>query len=857
MARTITSVNVALGFSYENFKKGVDGSISSWKMLQKIGRDSVPELDRYNKALAVVEQGFETGAIGAKQYGLMIDQVNYSFKQGEYAVSRYSSMIEKLSSWQTGAGSSASRMIRQLDAWSAGQKEIVQSEKDLVELEKQIDAGIKKRAAKESADAAKLLADAQKQVNSVLAMGLTKMEKYQIAMEAFKSSARQAKISAEDLAKGIAIINNQFGVSARSDMINKLSAFAGKSDSSKMIAQLSAWQGGREASGAAASERIAQLQKEAMTIDEVRAARMNELDSLRAAGLDSQTYWRHTKQLNDELAKQAGIVSGGGEGRTGASLTSALRTLGLQYYAISQAISAVSSGVRTAFNFERQTIAFASLTGSIEESQKMMEGFLELSAKAPLSITAMQGGARTMLSFGASAREAGAAVEMIARITGGDEMRFQNMSLAFSQIRAATRLMGQELRQMIDAGFNPLEQISKQTGISMLDLRKRMEQGGISFEMVRQAMEEATTGGGRFATLLEDISGTASGKLQKAIAQATKMVIDFSKYLDFDIGNTVEGIGSLAKVLGTILAPVGFVVVKMLSGLSVMVQAAQKAIEGWGYIFSWLTEKIDSFLPAGAKLADVFQDFTDIFGYSEEQKHFERLLNEPPAASEAASDAQKAADAYKALSDATQAASDATNEYYDELSGRFSEALKASGKYTDAQLKIAEIEAKGIKLADSQKKGIIDRTEAIEKFEAKVKSAQDALAAIEKQQEAMQDLMKELRPQDEAARGVEDLISQISQMDQMFGLENLGVTMDDIRRVVSGRAGGAQSDSLDYRLGEAVQSGSSAAIQKLYDFQVKQDTSEILGDISQTSRDQLELLRQKLEGGIVLSGARP
>ncbi|MFN7301742.1 MAG: tape measure protein [Bacteroidota bacterium] len=920
VARTITSVNVQLGFQYEKFKQGVDGSINAWRNFNKIARDSVPLLDRYNEAIKNVNQWFVTHKGDPEAYARMIDQVNYSFKQGKYAIKEFSDEQKQyLADLKRGAELSIGTAERRQTEYNASVAEAERLQrvgtmsfeaytKRIEELNKEY-LGIATSAEKAAAAERELQA-ATAYASSVIASGMSNWDRYIAELNRFRDAAAKAGMGIREFAAGEAAVRKKFGIqtpdeffedqqlqlaSEAADRLEKAvrrvdaAVLSGTSNWDRYQKELQQFQQDAALAGTgsqdiatgeagirkkfgiltsteffanqrkqeddARKDRIAQLQRESMTFDEVAGARMKELDSLRAAGLDSETYWRQTRKLNDEMARQAGIISGGAGGVQGQSLTASLRSLGLQYYAVSQAMMAVSSGIRTVLNFERQTIAFASLTGSIEESSKMMEGFLELSAKAPLSITAMQGGARTMLSFGASAKEAGAAVEMIAKVTGGDEMRFQNMSLAFAQIRAGGRLMGQELRQMIDAGFNPLEQISNKTGMSMLDLRKRMEQGGISFDMVRQAMEEATSGGGRFARLLDDISGTMSGKLQRVIADINASLIDFSKMMSFDLGNIVDGVVSFVSIAKTI-SPVLAVVVKLTSMFSDGIQVVDMALKGWGLAFKSLQETIDSFLPSGFKLSDLFGKIASVFEYIAQLRQTEKLLDEPIPTPEE-TQAQKAADAYKALSDATQAASDATNEYYDELSGRFDEALKGSGKYTDAQLKIAEIESRGIKLSDAHKKGIVDRTAAIEKFEKQVRDAQQAMEKLQEEQEGMQDLMRELRPQDEAAKNVEEVIAQISRMDSMFGLENLGVTMDDIKRVVGSKAGAGQGDSLDYRLGEAVQSGSSAAIQKLYDFQVKQDTSEILTDISQTSRDQLDLLRQKLEGGVVLAGARP
>ena len=63
---------------------------------------------------------------------------------------------------------------------------------------------------------------------------------------------------------------------------------------------------------------------------------------------------------------------------------------------------------------------------------------------------------------------------------------------------ASGRLMGQDLLQMINAGFNPLSEISRKTGKSIGVLKEEMEKGKISAEMVTQAFYSATQAGGQF-----------------------------------------------------------------------------------------------------------------------------------------------------------------------------------------------------------------------------------------------------------------------------------------------------------------------------------------------------------------------
>lgn len=84
-------------------------------------------------------------------------------------------------------------------------------------------------------------------------------------------------------------------------------------------------------------------------------------------------------------------------------------------------------------------------------------------------------------------------MKMLGDISLGNGERLQSLSLAFAQVTATGRLMGQDLLQMINAGFNPLEAIAKRTGETMTDVKERMSDGRVSVEEVEQAMKDATS----------------------------------------------------------------------------------------------------------------------------------------------------------------------------------------------------------------------------------------------------------------------------------------------------------------------------------------------------------------------------
>lgn len=82
---------------------------------------------------------------------------------------------------------------------------------------------------------------------------------------------------------------------------------------------------------------------------------------------------------------------------------------------------------------------------------------------------------------------------------------------------------------MINAGFNPLKVISEQTGQSMAELKKQMEAGGISTQMVVSAFQTATSAGGQFAGMMQKQSQTTSGLFSTLKDNVSLAMVDIGK----------------------------------------------------------------------------------------------------------------------------------------------------------------------------------------------------------------------------------------------------------------------------------------------------------------------------------------
>jgi tape measure domain-containing protein len=129
--------------------------------------------------------------------------------------------------------------------------------------------------------------------------------------------------------------------------------------------------------------------------------------------------------------------------------------------------------------------------------------------------------ARTMMAFGVAVNEVMPDMKMLGDVAMGDAERMGALTLAFSQTKAAGKLMGQDLLQYVNAGFNPLQVMTEQwqkfgfkQKVTLDQLRDLTSEGKISSDMVRRAFEVATGEGGKFHDMLNKMADKPFGMEQ-------------------------------------------------------------------------------------------------------------------------------------------------------------------------------------------------------------------------------------------------------------------------------------------------------------------------------------------------------
>jgi tape measure domain-containing protein len=182
--------------------------------------------------------------------------------------------------------------------------------------------------------------------------------------------------------------------------------------------------------------------------------------------------------------------------------------------------------IKTASDLQSLSTSFETLTGSAEKGRKVFTDLKKMGATTPFEIGDLAKATQTMLAFGINVDKTQEYLRMLGDVSMGNKEKLSGLALAFSQVQSTGRLMGQDLLQMINQGFNPLTIIAQKTGKSMSVLKKEMEDGKITTQMVTDAFKTATsegglfyqgmdrgakTLGGTFSTLMDNIKMMASG----------------------------------------------------------------------------------------------------------------------------------------------------------------------------------------------------------------------------------------------------------------------------------------------------------------------------------------------------------
>lgn len=292
-------------------------------------------------------------------------------------------------------------------------------------------------------------------------------------------------------------------------------------------------------------EEITRARKAALSTDEIAAydkqikAIQSQLNTINGTGTTPGT--GVGSRLRDSILQGLGLAGGltiaNGIGR----LVSFTKEFAL-------------SSFQAAANFDQLKVAFATMLQSEAKGKQLVDSIMQFAKETPYAVGELTQLSKSLLAYGFQAEEIVPTLNMLGNVAAGvGKDKMPQIILAFGQIRAAGKLTGQDLLQLINAGFNPLQVISEKTGESMTSLKDKMSKGLITFDMVKDAFKAATSEGGKFYNLMQRQTNTVAGQMDR--------LGDSVEQLKVALGNMTQGVGKefLSLLGGMVEAMTGYI----------------------------------------------------------------------------------------------------------------------------------------------------------------------------------------------------------------------------------------------------------------------------------------------------------
>ena len=181
--------------------------------------------------------------------------------------------------------------------------------------------------------------------------------------------------------------------------------------------------------------------------------------------------------------------------------------------ASSKLAEVVKSSVDYNATMESYLTNFKVMLGSEEAAATKLSEIRKMAASTPFSLDDLTSGTQTLLQFGIAADDTTGVLQRLGDISLGNAEKLQTLTRAYGKMSSAQKVTLENVNMMIDAGFNPLNQICDATGESMSDLYKRISDGKVSFSELEAAVEAATSQGGQFYNGMLEASQTFSGRM--------------------------------------------------------------------------------------------------------------------------------------------------------------------------------------------------------------------------------------------------------------------------------------------------------------------------------------------------------
>lgn len=303
------------------------------------------------------------------------------------------------------------------------------------------------------------------------------------------------------------------------------------------------------------------LMKNVKTINELRAQITLLKRAMATVPYNSPQFAKWSIKLKEDEARLAGLTKGvtsfsaaqraasAATGKVNAALATQdsyvgrlITRLGL-YSGIFAAIRMIKNIRDTTAEFEMQKVALGGIIQDAERARDLFSQIKQAAIKSPFEIKDLVSYTKQLSAYRVETNKLFDVTMRLADVSAGLGVDMSRLILAYGQVRAASVLRGQELRQFTEAGIPLVELLANKFTVlnkrlvSTAEVFELISKRAVPFKMIEEIFEDMTNAGGIFYQMQEKQADTLKGKFMNL-----KDAVSIAYY---EIGNTRAVQGAL------------------------------------------------------------------------------------------------------------------------------------------------------------------------------------------------------------------------------------------------------------------------------------------------------------------------
>lgn len=257
-------------------------------------------------------------------------------------------------------------------------------------------------------------------------------------------------------------------------------------------------------------------------------------------------------KVGEQSGRMAGIFSSLGGIAAGALAGLGLAEIGRQIFTIGTDMEQVNMNYRTL------------LMGNTDLADKTVAQLLNFGEKTKFTNLEVLNAGEGLLAFGVKAESLLPTMQTLGDLSLGNSAKFQSLVDNYGKMVSAQRGNTMDLNQFALAGVPIWRELEAITGKTGGDLRKWVEQNGVSIDIINQAFARLTGSSGQFFEALKNASNTTSAKLGEISAGfesiANKIFLKLQPGINamYDFGISIlPKVETALKGVWSVVEPVG------------------------------------------------------------------------------------------------------------------------------------------------------------------------------------------------------------------------------------------------------------------------------------------------------------